>query len=758
MHSGGSPAAYDEETMERGALKVPKKIDTRVIDRSFFQEARDEGVICYEPCGDLCCAGLEMLLRCGVKVNMYLYQDVSPASQAVASRTRGLTLSRRHPDLLPAAAIQLEQLPPNLEDTKLEDLVVRERRTVRGTKIREEVFPLINNPSVVGQPVSFDATCAGSYTHRLRAYYWSNLFQNHQFNLNSRAFRAPRAGTVVRDDDIAEEGESREVNLDEKAIAMGYSASELRMPDGMGDEELAGVLGLVMDRRRMELLFAVAEASITGLPRSAKSQEVEHAWRAYCHTHGKPRRNGGHSGVKPGAGTSSFGGKMDHEGQKGTQGLGATKAVQRSREWKLVPMKVKSYKARHRMLFVKAGSKPITFNKRPCGRITRAYTHEDEWCLKWLKTRGPVDFKTCPRMASSESGGELLATGGTRPREAATIASAFRNHVLSVFGAPAECLVDGGTEFEGAFADLCRQCLIDRRVTSRPDSPEGNGLTERVVKTINYNAAKQQSTGVAPFTLLFAQKATVPPDLRKRPELNFEDQEEETIADDLLQRTNIVKTRMVHAGCSLEIAQHRDTLLYEHRRSGGYEPKPHQFKAGDFVYIRKTPRSGMEVVTKPAILKLVKVQRDGVVVLEDSTKLGEQSTVQSIAPCHLQVKDQYDCSAAIPSKHLACEKYKLAAVEPKLKEKRWEQMRGCYQPMLVHTGARVQVLTRTQVKVASQLEWGLELVMTVPHEVKRLANAGSGLEEDQTRVGSLGWHRGNQQGDAVGVRGLTWKS
>ncbi|KAK3287341.1 hypothetical protein CYMTET_5142 [Cymbomonas tetramitiformis] len=34
----------------------------------------------------------------------------------------------------------------------------------------------------------------------------------------------------------------------------------------------------------------------------------------------------------------------------------------------------------------------------------------------------------------------------------------------------------------------------------------------------------------------------------------------------------------------------------------------------------------------------------------------------------------------------------------------------------------VTQLSRTQVKVASQLERGLELVMTVPHEVKRLAN------------------------------------
>ncbi|KAK3268685.1 hypothetical protein CYMTET_22825 [Cymbomonas tetramitiformis] len=202
MHSGGSPAVYSNDTMKNGKLKVPKKIDTRLIDKSFFQEAREEGVVCYEPGGGLC-AGLEMLLRCGAKVKKYLYQDISTASQAVA-RTRCLALSRRHPDLLPAAAIHLEQLPAsNLEDTRLKDLV--------------------------------------------------------------------RAGALSGD---------REVNLDEKVIAMGYSASELRMTGGMSDEELAGILGLAMDRRAMGLLFAVAEASTMRLPKSEESQEEQGALTA----------------------------------------------------------------------------------------------------------------------------------------------------------------------------------------------------------------------------------------------------------------------------------------------------------------------------------------------------------------------------------------------------------------------------------------------------------------------------------------------
>ncbi|KAK3246929.1 hypothetical protein CYMTET_43558 [Cymbomonas tetramitiformis] len=129
-------------------------------------------------------------------------------------------------------------------------------------------------------------------------------------------------------------------------------------------------------------------------------------------------------------------------------------------------------------------------------------------------------------------------------KEALTIANAFRNHVLSVFGAPAECLMDGGKEFEGEFEELCRACLIvDRR------------------------------------------DATVPPDLRKRPALDFAHEvmvnEYDSRVRDLVQRARVVKELMVTAGCNLEVAHHRDMLLYEGRRGGGFTPKPHKFQAED---------------------------------------------------------------------------------------------------------------------------------------------------------------------------------
>eukprot|EP00854_Cymbomonas_tetramitiformis_P011003 gene11003-biopygen11283 len=136
-----------------------------------------------------------------------------------------------------------------------------------GTKIRDEVFgPYI--ASVIDRPVSFDAARAGS----LFPPSWRRK------GPDSRAFRASRMGTVVRSFGTDSEEESREVNLDEtKSRAMGYSANELRMADGLNDEELTSILGLAMDRRAMELLMAVEEASRKGLPHSEESLVAENS-------------------------------------------------------------------------------------------------------------------------------------------------------------------------------------------------------------------------------------------------------------------------------------------------------------------------------------------------------------------------------------------------------------------------------------------------------------------------------------------------
>ncbi|KAK3250403.1 hypothetical protein CYMTET_40214 [Cymbomonas tetramitiformis] len=917
--------------------------------------------------------GQQWVMVCG-----FPCQDLSPAGTLTGLDGRHSKLFYEVVRLLSTLQQLQKQRPPGYVLENVSPLAHRP-----GTKIRDEVFPYI--ASVIGRPVSFDAARAGAYAHRLRAY-WSNLFQNYQFRSvmgkvarpegrvvssilckgwqprpvvrtdraphyvvnvvgeplkalptimatqGSRAFRVARMGTVVRSSGTDAEEESREANLDEKSRAMGYSANELRMADGLNDEELASILGLAMDRRAMELLMAVAEASRKGLPHSEESLvaenspgqpiDVDNNWADHARSDlqqrqallaewvgnsnaytqqasifsslgvkvveasavnndpivvrpvvpgdddeeeqdddplflpktkkkwavvaygaltkskvvvGRPKKTAFENGsltllkhdaaVLKGyvAALHSCKHSMSHrdweeklqtmcsQGQKGAQGIGAKRqssGTKKKKEWQLYA--IDQYRLRHKSHFVKKGgtqparaevptwSPPGEEKEMRLPRLTGTTrftslvasvaeqhadrdkhrdVHDDVWCLRWLKSGGSVELpedevrrvkrraarhrwdeatdeiymitlsgkevriskpadrlalvkeyhsrtghwgirrtqhllwqrhwwadlkkdveavvtqcETCQRVKTHYAREEAVLSpleivsfmyrwsldlawpprrvtrsGNSRVlimtehytrfivcvpipnKEASTIAAAFRSHVLAVFGAPAECLVDGGKEFEGEVEQLCRDCLIDRRVTS-PDSPEGNGLTERVVRTmkfcfkklalekgldyewdeqlwplvLSYNAARQESTGVAPFTLLFAQEAVVPPDLKQAPSMDF----------------------------SLD---HRDTLHYEGRRGGGYEPKPHQFKVGDFVYIRQKPRSGMEVATKSAILKLVKIQRDGVVVLEDAAKMKEKSTVQSIAPCHLQVKDWYDCSAAVPSRHLACE-------------------------------------------------------------------------------------------------------
>ncbi|KAK3232991.1 hypothetical protein CYMTET_56687 [Cymbomonas tetramitiformis] len=201
----------------------------------------------------------------------------------------------------------------------------------------------------------------------------------------SRAFRKARMGTVVRnqnDEDIEEE--SREVNLDEKALAMGYSASELRMADGLNDVELASILGLAMDRRAMELLMAVAEASRKGLPHSEESLEAENSpgqpiavdnnWADHARSDPQQRQALLAEWVEnSNAYTQQVAKTMSHrdweeklqimcsQGQKGAEGIGAQRQKagtkkKKKNEWQLHT--IEQYRRRHESHFVKEGATP----------------------------------------------------------------------------------------------------------------------------------------------------------------------------------------------------------------------------------------------------------------------------------------------------------------------------------------------------------------------------------------------------------------
>jgi hypothetical protein len=73
------------------------------VATTFFANAQ-KGIVLYEPFGGLC-AGLEMVLRCGIPVAKYLYSDIDPGTQDLA-QVRMETLHIQYGTLLPSKAIK----------------------------------------------------------------------------------------------------------------------------------------------------------------------------------------------------------------------------------------------------------------------------------------------------------------------------------------------------------------------------------------------------------------------------------------------------------------------------------------------------------------------------------------------------------------------------------------------------------------------------------------------------------------------------
>ena len=72
----------------------------------------------------------------------------------------------------------------------------------------------------------------------------------------------------------------------------------------------------------------------------------------------------------------------------------------------------------------------------------------------------------------------------------------FLESVLSRFGAPAKVVTDQESEFKGEFFDLLHHHGIDHRMDSREHS-QADGLSERMVHTINRGLKKSMSEGAA---------------------------------------------------------------------------------------------------------------------------------------------------------------------------------------------------------------------------------------------------------------------
>jgi len=273
-----------------------------------------------------------------------------------------------------------------------------------------------------------------------------------------------------------------------------------------------------------------------------------------------------------------------------------------------------------------------------------------------------------------------------RSKESAETARAFQERVLAYFGAPAEVLTDQGGEFMGAFDEMLTQSLIDHRTTSAAN-PKADGLAERSVQTckralekhvmqeedtscwdevlprvmLAHNSSTHSSTKFRPYTLVYGTDPVVPPAVREKMEGPIDWDDEAAAAASLLERAEAMRRHVVVAGGNLEAAQHRDTLQYAKVRSGGYLPRIQQFEEGDFVYLRKEEKQGLDMRARRHILRVSKVRPHGVLVLQG--RCGETISVNvcSVAPCHLPfINPAIDHTLARPSYRKMCQGCQVA--------------------------------------------------------------------------------------------------
>jgi len=157
----------------------------------------------------------------------------------------------------------------------------------------------------------------------------------------------------------------------------------------------------------------------------------------------------------------------------------------------------------------------------------------------------------------------------------------FLQHILNRYSAPAQVTTDQGSEWEGEFAALMQEALIDHNTTS-PNHPQADGLVERAIQSIKkclkksctdtkdweerlawlvlgYNCSIQSSTKYSPYELMYGRKPVVPPAKRARLEGPVDYSNPEKAAKELAERAEVLKDNCVMAGNNLLIAQHRDS-------------------------------------------------------------------------------------------------------------------------------------------------------------------------------------------------------
>jgi hypothetical protein len=291
-------------------------------------------------------------------------------------------------------------------------------------------------------------------------------------------------------------------------------------------------------------------------------------------------------------------------------------------------------------------------------------------------------------MVAIEAYSKVLELVPLKNKSADSTAAAFIDMVLCRYGACAEVCSDRGAEWDAAFSEALVDCMVVHRPTAA-QHPQANGAAERSIQSVKrsirkcaesegtakdwpkhlpwirlgYNCSRQQSTKLAPYTLLYGLGPTIPPAVKERLDEPVDFDDAEAAATELVHRQALMRRNLVIAGENLAIAQERDILRYAQVRDGQYLPRVRVFQEGDYVYLKPATRvcehikgSGLTLDVEPRKLRVLSVKPEGSVELVGRD--GRRMTVNAsnLTLCHLPDMDgTIDMTLAYVDDDLACE-------------------------------------------------------------------------------------------------------
>ena len=253
-------------------------------------------------------------------------------------------------------------------------------------------------------------------------------------------------------------------------------------------------------------------------------------------------------------------------------------------------------------------------------------------------------------------------------QEAITVAQKLIDNMFCRFSLPKQLHSDMGTQFESKVVkEMCRLLHI-RKTHTTPYHPQGDGLVERLNRTIQnmlatvvdsqssewenylpkvcfaYNTSEHTSTGFTPFFLMFGREASMPLDIIfGNPSNNSQSYSQYT-----LNLRKALEQAYKLARKNMGTSAYRQKELYDRKVHG------EKFQVGQLVWLCNpvVPRGGSRKLHSPWVgpYKIVKCLADTVYRIQDTCRSRKRIVVHfdRLKPCHPDMRIQEHSRSITP--------------------------------------------------------------------------------------------------------------